>query len=271
MTTLQRISLSAALGRITASIQFVAGIATVAGLALRRARPDTRRAGTLLLATLGMLLGPLWLTLERIAPEERVAADTEDKGERHAQSLNWSGRRGGLRRRWRSQPRLGGSTLGAGPGPAQAGLVAAAAALRRGFALSTAGQRRASPASASLSPYARFSTRGMIGRTPCQRSMRRTPRTSAHGVAWTHSSRRYRHEGIAVRPNEPDTSPAHQGVPAVLNRSANYDQVADVLGRPEPQAAPGAGGWRSRPHRSLILANRRFPRASASVCVVAAC
>ena len=81
MTTLQRISPAAALGRITASIQFVAGIATVAGLALGAALGQTLGArGTLLLATLGMLLGPLWLTLERIAPEERVAADTEDKG-----------------------------------------------------------------------------------------------------------------------------------------------------------------------------------------------
>ncbi|HEY7849214.1 MAG TPA: MFS transporter [Ktedonobacterales bacterium] len=74
MTTLQRISPSGALGRINASIQFVAGMATVVGLALGAALGQPLGArGTLLLATLGMLLGPLWLTLERIAPAEATA------------------------------------------------------------------------------------------------------------------------------------------------------------------------------------------------------
>jgi predicted MFS family arabinose efflux permease len=74
MTTLQRISPSGALGRINASIQFVAGVATAVGLALGAALGQPLGArGTLLLATLGMLLGPLWLTLERIAPEETTA------------------------------------------------------------------------------------------------------------------------------------------------------------------------------------------------------
>jgi MFS family permease len=81
-TTLQRISPAAALGRITASIQFVAGVATVAGLALGAALGQTLGArGTLLLATLGMLLGPLWLTLERIAPEEGVKTAEEGEAE----------------------------------------------------------------------------------------------------------------------------------------------------------------------------------------------
>jgi hypothetical protein len=44
-----------------------------------------------------------------------------------------------------------------------------------------------------------------------------------------------------VRPNQPDTSPAHSGVPAVLAHSIDHDQVADVLGRPERQT--GAWGW----------------------------
>jgi predicted MFS family arabinose efflux permease len=73
VTTLQTVSPQAALGRINASIQFVAGAATVVGLALGAALGQTLGArGTLFIATLGMLLGPLWLTLERIRPEEAV-------------------------------------------------------------------------------------------------------------------------------------------------------------------------------------------------------
>lgn len=83
MTTLQRIGPAAALGRINASIQVVAGVATVVGLALGAALGQSALGarGTLLLATLGMLLGPLWLTLERIALEEEVAGVEEDEEE----------------------------------------------------------------------------------------------------------------------------------------------------------------------------------------------
>lgn len=52
---------------------------------------------------------------------------------------------------------------------------------------------------------------------------------------------RARHEGIAVRPNQPDKPPAHTGVPATLDHSLDHDQVADDLGRPAPQA--GVWGW----------------------------
>ncbi len=70
VTTLQRVSPSGALGRITASIQFVASAAQVVGLALGAAlAPALGARGALFIATLGMLLGPLWLSLERIAPE----------------------------------------------------------------------------------------------------------------------------------------------------------------------------------------------------------
>lgn len=41
-----------------------------------------------------------------------------------------------------------------------------------------------------------------------------------------------------MRPHQPDTSPAY---PAVLDHANDRDQVADALGRPEPQA--GAWGW----------------------------
>lgn len=75
-TTLQRSSPQSALGRITASIQFVAGLATVAGLALGAALgPAFGARGTLFVATLGMLLGPLWLALERIEPEGAAAVE----------------------------------------------------------------------------------------------------------------------------------------------------------------------------------------------------
>jgi hypothetical protein len=36
---------------------------------------------TLLLATLGMLLGPLWLTLERIQPEQTYVEAENEQGE----------------------------------------------------------------------------------------------------------------------------------------------------------------------------------------------
>lgn len=78
VTTLQTSSPQAALGRINASIRFVAGAATVAGLALGAALGQSLGArGTLFVAALGMLLGPLWLTLERIAPEEDAQAEHE--------------------------------------------------------------------------------------------------------------------------------------------------------------------------------------------------
>ena len=71
VTTLQRTSPSGALGRINASIQFVAGLATVAGLAIGAVLGESVGArDTLFIATLGMLLGPLWLALERIAPDD---------------------------------------------------------------------------------------------------------------------------------------------------------------------------------------------------------
>lgn len=74
-TTLQSIGPSAALGRINASIQFVSGLATVAGLALGAALGQALGArGALLVAMLGMLLAPLWLTLARIVPDEAGAA-----------------------------------------------------------------------------------------------------------------------------------------------------------------------------------------------------
>lgn len=77
-TTLQSISPSAALGRINASIQFVSGVATVVGLALGAALGQTLGArGALLVAMLGMLLAPLWLTLAPIAPDEADAAQAE--------------------------------------------------------------------------------------------------------------------------------------------------------------------------------------------------
>ncbi len=79
VTTLQRISPPGALGRINASIQFVAGVATVVGLALGAGLGQSIGArGTLLLATLGMLLGPLWLTLERITPDAAEADVAEE-------------------------------------------------------------------------------------------------------------------------------------------------------------------------------------------------
>lgn len=82
-TTLQRVSPSAALGRITASIQFVAGGATVIGLGLGAGLGQLIGArATLLLATLGMLLGPLWLALERIEPEPEVAPEEQEAGEK---------------------------------------------------------------------------------------------------------------------------------------------------------------------------------------------
>lgn len=69
-TTLQRISPPDALGRINASIQFVAGVATVVGLGLGAALGQALGArSALLVAMLGLLLGPLWLTLAPIAPE----------------------------------------------------------------------------------------------------------------------------------------------------------------------------------------------------------
>ena len=72
-TTLQRVSPASALGRITASIQFVAGGAMVVGLGIGAGLGEVIGArATLLLATLGMLLGPLWLALERIEPEPPV-------------------------------------------------------------------------------------------------------------------------------------------------------------------------------------------------------
>lgn len=70
-TTLQRLSPGEALGRVNASVQFLAGLGTVAGLALGAALGQALGArGALLVAMLGMLLGPLWLTLARIAPDE---------------------------------------------------------------------------------------------------------------------------------------------------------------------------------------------------------
>lgn len=81
-TTLQRVSPSAALGRITASIQFVAGVATVVGLGISAELGQLIGARyTLLLATLGMLLGPLWLTLERIQPEQPYGEAADGQGE----------------------------------------------------------------------------------------------------------------------------------------------------------------------------------------------
>lgn len=83
-TTLQRVSPAAALGRITASIQFVAGVATVLGLGLGAGLGQLIGARyTLLLATLGMLLGPLWLALERIQPDQAYDEQRE-QGEQPA-------------------------------------------------------------------------------------------------------------------------------------------------------------------------------------------
>jgi len=70
-TTLQRISPPDALGRINASIRFVAGVATVAGLGLGATLGQSLGArGALLVAMLGLLLGPLWLSLARIITDE---------------------------------------------------------------------------------------------------------------------------------------------------------------------------------------------------------
>jgi hypothetical protein len=44
-----------------------------------------------------------------------------------------------------------------------------------------------------------------------------------------------------MRPNQPGAPPTYPGTPAVLDHVPDHDQVADVLGRPEPQA--GAWGW----------------------------
>ncbi len=86
LTTLQRVSPSGALGRITASIRFAAGIATLAGLALGAAlTPWLGARGDLFIATLGMLLGPLWLALERIAPDD--APLEEDRQEAKEMSV----------------------------------------------------------------------------------------------------------------------------------------------------------------------------------------
>ena len=72
-TTTQRLSPAAALGRIIASARFVAGGAMVAGLGLGAALGQAFGArGALLVAMVGLLLGPLWLTLAPIAPEEAL-------------------------------------------------------------------------------------------------------------------------------------------------------------------------------------------------------
>ena len=75
-TTLQRLSPNEALGRVAASVQFLAGLGTVAGLALGAALGQMLGArGALLVAMLTMLLGPLWLTLARITPDEPRAEE----------------------------------------------------------------------------------------------------------------------------------------------------------------------------------------------------
>lgn len=77
MTTLQTISPQRAMGRIMASVRFLGGLATIAGLAIGAAigQPLGART-TLLVAVLAMLLGPLWLTIERIRPDgESVTQD----------------------------------------------------------------------------------------------------------------------------------------------------------------------------------------------------
>ena len=82
VTTLQRVSPSSALGRINASIRFAAGIATLAGLALGAAlTPWLGARGDLFAATLGMLLGPLWLALERIAPDDAPLDEDSQEAE----------------------------------------------------------------------------------------------------------------------------------------------------------------------------------------------
>ena len=76
VTALQTISPQAALGRITASIRVLSGLATLAGLALGAALGQSIGArGTLFVAMLSLLLGPLWLTIERIQPERNGAAE----------------------------------------------------------------------------------------------------------------------------------------------------------------------------------------------------
>lgn len=79
-TLLQRVTPSGALGRVGASATVLASVATVVGLALGAGLGDAIGArGTLFLATGGMLLGPLWLTLEAIAdmPKAVVAPEGE--------------------------------------------------------------------------------------------------------------------------------------------------------------------------------------------------
>lgn len=74
-TTTQRLSPHAALGRVIASARFVAGVAMVVGLGLGAALGQALGArGALLVAMVGLLLGPLWLTLAPIAPDETTVA-----------------------------------------------------------------------------------------------------------------------------------------------------------------------------------------------------
>lgn len=74
VTALQTISPPGALGRINAIIRVLSGLSTLLGLALGAALGQSIGArGTLFVAMLSLLLGPLWLTIERIRPEIRSA------------------------------------------------------------------------------------------------------------------------------------------------------------------------------------------------------
>ncbi|HEX8983301.1 MAG TPA: hypothetical protein VF792_11055, partial [Ktedonobacterales bacterium] len=74
VTALQTISPPGALGRINASIRVLSGLATLLGLALGAALGQSIGArGTLFVAMVSLLLGPLWLTIERIQPEASSA------------------------------------------------------------------------------------------------------------------------------------------------------------------------------------------------------
>lgn len=75
-TLLQHVTPTGALGRVQASATVLAGVATVAGLVLGAVLGDAFGPRlTLFVACAGMLLGPLWLTLERMREPPNLRRD----------------------------------------------------------------------------------------------------------------------------------------------------------------------------------------------------